>query len=79
MPHIHPDTPFTVYAPGATLWWHPRLTGWASWLKRHGWRWWLPRWAVRDCTARYPADVTCQCGMYSINWEHQYYGSENQD
>ena len=78
MPHIHPDTPFNVYAPGATMWWHPRLARWAVWLRTHGWRGWLPPWAVRHCVAFYPGDVTCQCGMYHVRWEHQYYASKEE-
>ena len=60
--------PEDVLAPEGWLWSHPRLAGWAAWVRLAGWRWWLPSWAVRDCFCTYP-DYLCPCGAYRLIWK----------
>lgn len=61
------DTPCTVYAPGGAAWAHPTLPWWAAWMRRQGYRGPVPRWAVRECLAVWPAP-TCRCEMYQLVW-----------
>jgi hypothetical protein len=58
----------TVMAPAGWLWSHPRLTWWAAWLRRLGWRGRVPAWARRTCFSTYP-DYFCPCGAYRLLWK----------
>lgn len=65
MPHTDPYV--VVVAPVLSFWQHPFLPPWAIWLRRLGYRGWLPSWAVGTCHTADP-DRTCPCGAYHPVW-----------
>jgi hypothetical protein len=71
------DTPLLTVPMSPGVWSHPRLAGWAAWLRVHGYRGRLPTWAVRRCWCWFPYRV-CACGAYRVLWTDKevLYGEE---